>query len=71
VNALLLRGLGTTDDLLVLGGLGEGEEAPVTVAAALEVHIVVSVADPYPLPRLSYVVPAAALEVHVTVRVAA
>jgi len=47
-----------------------GDEAPVTPAAALEVHVTVSVADPYPLPRLSYVVPAAALEAHVTVRVA-
>jgi len=70
VGSIVLRGLGDTSDTLVLGGLGEGESAPVTPAAALEVHVTVSVADPYPLPRLSYVVPAAALEAHVTVRVA-
>jgi len=70
VGSRVLRGLGDTSDTLVLGGLGEGESAPVTPAAALEVHVTVSVADPYPLPRLSYVVPAASLEAHVTVRVA-
>jgi len=31
VSTLLLRGLGDTSDTLVLGGLGEGEEAPVIV----------------------------------------
>jgi len=70
VGSRVLRGFGDTGDLLVLGGLGGGEEAPVTAAAHLEVHVTVSVADPYPLPRLSYVVPAAHLEAHVTVRVA-
>ncbi|HZK59388.1 MAG TPA: hypothetical protein VFC59_05915, partial [Cryobacterium sp.] len=70
MGSRVLRGLGDTSDTLVLGGLGEGESAPVTPAAALEVHVTVSVADPYPLPRLSYVVPAASLEAHVTVRVA-
>lgn len=70
MGSIVLRGLGDTSDTLVLSGLGEGEEAPVVAAAALEVHVVVSVADPYPLPRLSYVVPAAELEAHVTVSVA-
>lgn len=70
MGSIVLRGLGDTSDTLVLGGLGDGEEAPVIPAAELEVHVTVSVADPYPLPRLSYVVPAAALEAHVTVRVA-
>ena len=67
---LLNKGFGSTSDALVLGGMGGGEESPVTPAAALEVHVMISVADPYPLPRLSYVVPAAELEAHVTVNVA-
>lgn len=71
MGSIVLRGLGDTSDTLALGGLGDGEEAPVFAAAELEVYVTVSVADPYPLPRLSYVVPAATLEVHVTVRVAA
>lgn len=43
----------------------------VVVPGELAASVVVSVADPYPLPRLSCVVPAAHLEVYVTVRVAA
>jgi hypothetical protein len=71
VSGPLLKGLGDPTDSVVIGGLGVGESAPTVPAAELEVHVSVSVADPYPLPRLSYVVPAATLEAHVSVRVAA